>query len=150
MNLGADYPPDLLHSYKALHETRIAQKHAAIHTPFGWVERVTIRSSPLLAEPTELHFAKLNLLIGGNGTGKTGLCDWIAGHFNPTRLERRKPTLPDRRRLAAELRYFDPDPHCVTVDFRSTDYLTYRLRNLSTTLRHWRLRFTEQSLLLWM
>ena len=23
-------------------------------------------------------------------------------------------------------------------------------RNLSTTLRHWRLRFTEQSLLLWM
>ena len=24
------------------------------------------------------------------------------------------------------------------------------LRNLSTTLRHWRLRFTEQSLLLWM
>ena len=26
----------------------------------------------------------------------------------------------------------------------------YGLRNLSTTLRHWRLRFTEQSLLLWM
>ena len=25
-----------------------------------------------------------------------------------------------------------------------------RIRNLSTTLRHWRLRFTEQSLLLWM
>ena len=24
------------------------------------------------------------------------------------------------------------------------------LRNLSTTLRHWRLRFTEQSLLLWL
>ena len=27
---------------------------------------------------------------------------------------------------------------------------TNKVRNLSTTLRHWRLRFTEQSLLLWM
>ena len=85
---GIDYPADLLHSYKALHETRMAKKHAGIHTPFGWVERVTISSSPLLASPTDLHLAKLNLLIGGNGTGKTGLCEWIAGHFNPRRLER--------------------------------------------------------------
>ena len=124
---GADYPPDLLHSYKALHETRIARQHAGIHTPFGWVERVAIRSSPLLAEPAELHLAKLNLLIGGNSTGKTGLCQWIAGHFDPARLERWRPTRPDRRRLATELRYFDPDPHRVTVDFRSKDYPVYRL-----------------------
>ena len=33
---------------------------------------------------------------------------------------------------------------------RMLPLLSTYLRNLSTTLRHWRLRFTEQSLLLWM
>ena len=33
---------------------------------------------------------------------------------------------------------------------RHSGVLPNALRNLSTTLRHWRLRFTEQSLLLWM
>ena len=37
-----------------------------------------------------------------------------------------------------------------TVGLASEQRLDGSERNLSTTLRHWRLRFTEQSLLLWL
>ena len=42
--------------------------------------------------------------------------------------------------------------HDVWVSYREEMITETNLleRNLSTTLRHWRLRFTEQSLLLWM
>ena len=54
-----------------------------------------------------------------------------------------------RARTIRQRQLFEPNgPNHVLEGDRKTELLA--LRNLSTTLRHWRLRFTEQSLLLWM
>ena len=63
---------------------------------------------------------------------KTGLY----AHFFDCDVRHEQPSKAGRLDLEIER----PDPN---------DYFTIT-RNLSTTLRHWRLRFTEQSLLLWM
>ena len=59
------------------------------------------------------------------------------------------------RRKPAALRNIGIDRDTQTLDAFECDYPVELIhgcahRNLSTTLRHWRLRFTEQSLLLWM
>ena len=125
---GEDYSADILHSYKALHETRVAYEHAGIHAPFGWVDSVKVDSCPLFSEKFEFKFAKLNLIIGGNSVGKTALCEWIATNFNPIYLERWEKIIPEKqKRVSSEIRYHNPNPHCINVEFLSEDYPRYKL-----------------------
>ena len=130
---GRDYTADMLHSYKSLHETRIACELTGIHVPFGWVDRLTIHSCPLFSGKCNIEFAKLNLVVGDNEVGKTALCEWTAAASNPTPLERWERIFPsNRRRVSTELHYFDPDPHCLSVDFLSNDYPKYQLDGEAT------------------
>ena len=130
---GGDYPADKLHSYKSLHETRIARELAGIHVPFGWVDSFTIRSCPLFSGMCQIDFAKLNLVVGYNDVGKTALCEWIAASSNPTNLERWEKIIPsDRSRVSTELHYCDPDSHRLSVNFLSNDYPKYELDGEST------------------
>lgn len=125
---GRDYPADKLHSYKSLHETRTALELGGLRTPFGWVESLTIRSSPLFSDGCRIDLAKLNLVIGPNSVGKTALCQWMAAMSNPGQLERWEKIFPsDRNRVSVEVDYFDPEPHRLTVSFLSNDYPQYRL-----------------------
>ena len=122
-NLGRDYPAEKLHSFKSRHESRIARELAGFPTPFGWVDRVEVKSSPLFANGIDIELTKLNLVIGGNSVGKTGLCEWVAGHVDASHLERWRRAYPeDGRRLRTEMHYCDPDPHCIAVDFLREDY----------------------------
>lgn len=130
---GAEYSASALHSYKALHETRVAHELAGIHTPFGWVSKVTVDSSPLFLDRMEIDLAKLNLIVGDNSVGKTALCEWIAGTSDPTCLERWEKMFPDTlRRVSIQVDYFNPDQHCISVDFLSSKYPKYKLDNNST------------------
>ena len=125
---GRDYPAARLHSFKSLHESRIAHELRGYAVPFGWVDGVTIHSSPLLTDSTHIDLAKLNLVLAGNSVGKTALCEWIAGHVDASHLERwQKVYPPSRRRLRTEMRYHDPQPHRITVDFRPLDFPLYAL-----------------------
>ena len=125
---GEDHSPERLHSHKTLHETRTAHEHAGIHAPFGWVDKLTVCSSPLFSSPFKLRLAKLNLIVGGNDTGKTALCEWIAGFSNPAHLERWSVLHPDSlTRLSARIDYFHPDHHFIGVDFHTQDYPRYTL-----------------------
>ena len=124
---GEHYPAELLHSFKTLHETRVAHELSGIVTPFGWIDRVIINSSPLFSGRHEISFAKLNLIIGKNSVGKTALCEWIAGASNPKYLERWEKVHPvNRNRLSTEVHYFYPDQHCIAVDFLSDSYPRYQ------------------------
>ena len=132
-NNGTDYPAPKLHTYKDLHESLIAHELRGESIPFCWVDRVTIQSSPLFAEDTELSFSKLNLILGRNSVGKTALCEWIAGYSNATYLERWRTIYPPYdRRLLAEMHYRDPHPHRIVVDFRQSNYPRYLLDNRKT------------------
>ncbi len=131
---GKDFPAARLHSFKSLHESRIAHELRGYAVPFGWVDGVTIHSSPLLADSTHIDLAKLNLVLAGNSVGKTALCEWIAGHVDASQLERwHKIYPPTRRRLRTEMRYHDPLPHRIAVDFRLPDFPRYTLDNEPTT-----------------
>ena len=134
-NRGKEYPPEKLLSYKALHETRIAHELAGIHTPFGWINKFTLYSSPLFSDGLEIEFAKLNLIVGENSVGKTALCEWIAGISNPAYLERWETLTPDSlKRLSCRVDYSNPDPHRIEVDFLSPKYPRYKLDGEQTFL----------------
>ncbi|MDE0333196.1 MAG: hypothetical protein OXL41_15185 [Nitrospinae bacterium] len=134
-NRGKEYPPETLHSYKALHETRIAHEQAGIHTPFGWINKFTLHSSPLFSDDLEIEFAKLNLIVGENSVGKTALCEWIAGISNPAYLERWETLTRDSlKRLSYRVDYYNPDPHRIEVDFLCPKYPRYKLDGEQTFL----------------
>ena len=125
---GEDYPATKLHSYKTLHETRIAHELAGVHVPFGWLDSIKVESCPLFGDEVQIDFAKFNLVIGPNSVGKTALCEWIASFSDPIHLERWSKVVPaDARRLSLHMRYHNPDPHQVSVDFLSEDYAKYKL-----------------------
>lgn len=87
-NKGSAYPPEVLHSYKALHEARIALEHEGLYPPIGWLHEFSVGQNPLFVPGQRFQFAKLNLFYGMNGTGKTALIEWIIGFFDPERVTR--------------------------------------------------------------
>lgn len=124
-NRGADYPPELLVSYKARREAQAAAEMEGLSNRFGWVEALHVVSSPLFARPTMLEFGKLTLLIGPNGVGKTALCEWLAASTDVRYLQRWQRTKPGRERLEVTIRYADPEPHSLRIDFRSEEFPRY-------------------------
>lgn len=88
---GSAYPPETLHSYKALHEARVLLEHEGLYPPIGWLHELTIVQGPLFSTPQRIQLSKLNLIYGMNCTGKTAITEWITGFFDPKSLERWTP-----------------------------------------------------------
>ena len=124
---GREYSPETLHAYKALHETRIAYELAGICTPFGWIDHLKIHSSPLFATPTEIKFAKLTLIVGGNSVGKTALCEWLAANAAAQYLERWERRRKDRKPISVEVGYHNPEFHSACVSFDGKNGFEYKL-----------------------
>ena len=133
-NGGEDFPPDKLFSYKALHEARIAHELSGILTPFGWVDKMTVCSSPITADKIEIDFAKLTLISGGNSVGKTALCQWLAAASQPQHLERWARVTSGREKLSIEVDYHNPEPHKVSVSFLSDRHPEYKIDEIRTTI----------------
>ena len=131
---GEEYPPEKLHRYKILHETRIARELAGIHTPFGWVDGLKIYSSPIFGQEIEIEFGKLTLIIGGNSVGKTALCEWIAAVAHAKYLERWKKIKNDLNRLNIEINYHNPEPHQASVSFLSLMFPEYKIDDAPTVI----------------
>ena len=130
---GRDYPASKLHSFKSLHESRIAHELRGVAIPFGWVDAITILTSPLFDNDIHIDLDKLNLIVGGNAVGKTALCEWIAGHADASHLDRWRTSYPPNdQRLHSEMRYHNPHPHLVTFDFRGSVYPRYTLDDHKT------------------
>ncbi len=124
---GNDYPADRLHSYKTAHEMRVAREVAGIHSPFGWVEKVRMRSSALFAADVEVAPAKLTLIIGGNCVGKTALCEWIAASVDAHYLERWAEFQAARSQVRCDVSFLSPDPHVTGFCLERTGSPTYTL-----------------------
>jgi hypothetical protein len=87
-NKGNQYPPELLQSYKALHEAKISREQGGLRTPMGWVQQIEVQQSPLFLPGTTIRFGKVTVLEGRNCVGKTSLCEWLAGFADPSILHR--------------------------------------------------------------
>jgi len=114
-NGGRDYSPELLLNYKARHEARIAQEQGGKAALIGWFESLAVRSSPPFANESLLPFGKTTLVIGGNASGKTALCEWIAGMSDIGRLQRWRHTNGWYSDLEVALKFFHPEPRTTAV-----------------------------------
>lgn len=87
-NDGVSYPPELLLSYKALHEARVLLEHEGLYPPVGWLHELKIVTGPVFQAQQSFQLSKLNLIYGMNATGKTAISEWISGFFDCRELER--------------------------------------------------------------
>lgn len=129
LNNGRDYPPSMLHSYKALHESKVARELGEITCPFGWLEELTIRASPFVRTAIEIHFTKATIFLGGMGSGKTTAAHYLASALSPEALG--KVMLPEflDSRHEYGLIYHCPDRHRLDVSI-SNGKIVYRFDDI--------------------
>lgn len=124
-NQGDKYPPELLHSYKALHEAQIAHKNQGIKFPFGWFREIRIEKSPIFSSHQIARFAKLTLIIGRNTTGKTALCEWLAGFLDLRHLNRWRKGKESGYPINIFLKYYNPEEKTLEMIIERTGQINY-------------------------
>lgn len=133
-NRGTDYPPDLLLSYKALHESKIAREQDGSRSRFNWVDGLRIISSPLFAGRGNIALGKLNILVGDNGSGKSAICEWIAGMSAVPYLDRWQKVPIGKSPVEVQLKYLTPEPHDIRFAFPDEHYPRYYLDDRFTAV----------------
>ena len=118
---GSKYSASALRSMKDIHEQRISFQTNQYSSPIGWIDRITIDSSPILNEESSITFGKVTLLYGENASGKTYICDLLRGSFYPEALGRWL-----NRNMKSSVSYFSPVEHHVTVKLNDAK-ITYTL-----------------------
>lgn len=112
---GEHYHASDLQGWKAQHELRISSELKKIHGPAaGWLVSMEMADNPLLMPQSKISFGKVTLLVGENGSGKTALCEWLAGSAAyPKLLERWANT----KSIRGELELLIPDRHKFNFKF---------------------------------
>ncbi len=87
-NRGISFPPPLLIGWKGLQETKAARAQANAFHPFGWILELELLENPIFRTGHEVRFGKVTVIYGFNATGKTALCEWLAGLSDTEPLER--------------------------------------------------------------
>ena len=65
-----------------------ADEQRGVAVGFGWLQSVTIEESPVFVRGSTLHLARTTVVVGGNASGKTALCEWLAGSGDISLLKR--------------------------------------------------------------
>ena len=87
-NRGTDYPPERLLGFKTAHEALVSFEQCGVAVGFRWLQSVTVEESPVFARGSTLHLARTTVVLGGNASGKTALCEWLAGSGDISILKR--------------------------------------------------------------
>ena len=128
-NRGEKFPPNLLLSYKALQEAKIARQQSGINASAGWFHELRLIESPIFAANARILFGKLTVIVGGNGSGKTALCEWMSGLGDPSRLRRWDHPRETDRRLHLQVTYFDPREQHARIEVAAPDSIMYYLED---------------------
>lgn len=107
-NKGFNHPPEVLLSYKGLHENRIQKEHLGVCPLIGWLHEVRINKSGFFKSGCIIRLSKLNVIYGANAVGKSILARTISGIFDNNALPKLRPHADDA--LDIEITYFDPSP----------------------------------------
>lgn len=110
-NQGDGYPAALLHTWGRVHEAylRAEMRGATIST--GLITEITIRKGPAALKARTIELSVLNLVQGHNESGKSVLLELLASATQYGRARSRN-WMGD---LAAEIRWFDPQPHTLKI-----------------------------------
>jgi energy-coupling factor transporter ATP-binding protein EcfA2 len=128
-NRGEKFPPELLLSYKALHEARIAKEQGGINSPTGWFHELELSESPIFVPNARIRFGKLTVVVGGNGSGKTALCEWLAALGDPSELRRWDHPREEQPKLKLQVTYFDPIEKHARIEVIEKDVIKYFLED---------------------
>jgi len=114
---GAAFPAEALHRYKREHEQRILALVSSARPNHLARMRVT---GPLLPfRGHEFSLAKLTLVLGNNGSGKTSFLSTLSSYSDPCRFWRRIP--PARSGHIMEVEFFTSERH---YDFAFSTWLS--------------------------
>ncbi len=125
-NNGKSFPPEVLLSYKDLHEARVMREVQGLYSSFGWIHELKIHDNPLFVNDQTIRFAKLNLLFGNNETGKTAITQWVAGCFESSFLERWKSVHTPV--IHVSLSFLNPKLNNIEVIVDENSVLNYRIQ----------------------
>jgi hypothetical protein len=126
-NEGGKYPPQLLISYKHLHEARVSRELGGIARSVSWFHMLRVRRSPVLEAETRLSFGKLTLIMGNNNTGKSAVCEWIAGLSALSDLARWRSGTGSGFPIELEATLFNPDECRLTVRIGGDGSIQYEV-----------------------
>lgn len=110
---GSDYPPSLLASYKDLHEQKIAYALLGVEPNITWLQTLRIERHYFLTAGVEINFAKLNLLSGRVGVGKSTLCRLIVAAFSDLHPHEKLSREPA---ATYEIELFDSEPKTLRIE----------------------------------
>lgn len=123
---GRDYPPNILLSYKHLHESKVAREIGQPVCPFGWVEELEVITSPIVRTPMRIRFGKATIFRGENGSGKTTVSRYLESASFPEVISSWLQSTPSTERHEYKVIYRRPEHHCLDVSLEA-GRLTYRL-----------------------
>jgi hypothetical protein len=124
-NRGYKYPPELLLSYKALHEARIAREVQGISSPYGWFHEIRIENSPIFKSHLVVRLAKLTLIVGNNSTGKSALCEWLAAFSDLRHVKRWRKGHRKGFPINVFLKYYNPEEKTLEMIIEETGHVKY-------------------------
>ncbi|MBY3116697.1 hypothetical protein [Rhizobium laguerreae] len=86
-NGGRGFQVGLLKEWKRLHEAKMerASTGKPIHQ---WIERLSLLRTPLFSPKSTMYLGNVTVLSGPNSSGKTAICEWLAGFRDVATLKR--------------------------------------------------------------
>lgn len=109
-NRGDSFPAEVLLGYKELHEHLIRTELLDLAVPYSWIREVEVLSSSLFVPNTRLVLGRLTLFTGPNNSGKSSLCEWIAGAASAESVGRWKTSFPSNAVTEVVIRCNRPEP----------------------------------------
>ncbi|MCX5819509.1 MAG: AAA family ATPase [Deltaproteobacteria bacterium] len=108
-----------------MHEQHISFMLHPYSGEIGWIDKLSIAESPIFEQRVDIRFGKITLIYGGNGAGKTTICELIRGAFNPSYLVR---WFNKNKQFEYSLSYVSPNEHQVNVCLKNNK-ITYTIDN---------------------
>ncbi|MBU4556116.1 MAG: hypothetical protein KJ747_04530 [Actinobacteria bacterium] len=92
-NRGDKYPPAVLLGYRDLREFKTSCEMGDVSDLQGWFDEIVVGGAMLSGE-SSIRLGKATVFRGRNDSGKTMVCDWIAGTQSRERLARWRDSEP--------------------------------------------------------
>lgn len=109
-NRGDSFSAATLTAYKDLHEHQIRTELLDLPVRYPWIREVEVISSNLFVPNSRLVLGRLTLVTGPNCSGKTSLCEWIAGAASAHPVGRWKTSCPGSAVADIVIRCNRPEP----------------------------------------
>ena len=93
----------------------------------GWLQSVTIEESPVFARGSTLDLARITLVLGANASGKTALCEWLAGGGDISLLKRWSALSKPRGRTQVRFDAVTPVPLTWTIQVFAESNIKFEL-----------------------